>query len=397
MKLDLRGPVTAYVVLSLALLVPLARFYWPAANGLDVTGHPIGRDFINVWVGPQLAFGDSLSTLFDLKAYHDAIGALFGQKLPFHNWGYPAFTLAAFWPLAQLPYFWALAVWTFGLFAAFAAVVLSQVPADKRRIALLLLALAPACLINAVGGQNGFATAALLVGGILSIDRRPVLAGVLFGLLTFKPHLGLILPLALVALGAWRVIAVAALTTVLLIVGSIALLGVEPWRHYLGETSAYQMQLIRVFEGFYTIMMASVLAGARTFGVSFGVAMALQVVVAIPVLVTALWAVRRARDPMTRVAVLVGAVPLLTPYAFNYDLTAIAAVLVWRLVGAWPSEPRWDRICLLTWLAPTAMMPLNMIGLGIAPLANIAFYVAVLATVWREVSLGRQPAPVAST
>src|SRR5207237_7780874 len=90
------------------------------SNGLDVAGYQIGRDFINVWSGPQLAFGGKLATLFDLRAYHAAIGELFGQPLRFHNWGYPLFTLPAFWPLAQLPYFAALAVWTFGLFGIFA-------------------------------------------------------------------------------------------------------------------------------------------------------------------------------------------------------------------------------------------------------------------------------------
>ena len=100
-----------------------------------MAAHQIGRDFINIWAGPQLAFDGKLAVLFDLKAYHAAIGELFGHPLPFHNWGYPLFTLPVFWPLAQLPYFVALGVWTFGLFAIFAAVTLSQVerrPAPTR-------------------------------------------------------------------------------------------------------------------------------------------------------------------------------------------------------------------------------------------------------------------------
>ena len=74
----------------------------------------------------------------------------------------------------------------------------------------------PACPINAIGGQNGFLSAALFLGGVLNIDRRPILSGVLIGLLTFKPHLGVVLPFALVALGAWRVIASAAVTALAL-------------------------------------------------------------------------------------------------------------------------------------------------------------------------------------
>ena len=199
-----------WLILPVAMVAPwLYVVYWPAGDGLDAAGHQIGRDFINVWVGPQSRLRRQARRSVRPEGYHAAIGELFGHPLPFHNWGYPLFTLPAFWPLAQLPYFVALGVWTFGLFAIFAAVTLSQVERAARGYALLALALAPACLINTIGGQNGFLTAALLIGGILPIDRRPILAGVLFGFLTFKPHLGFVLPFALLTLGAWRVIAAA--------------------------------------------------------------------------------------------------------------------------------------------------------------------------------------------
>src|SRR5262249_24557256 len=263
-----------FLVVPLLLLGPwFAQFYWPAGGGLDVTGHPIGRAFINVWAGPQLAFGGGLAPLFDLAGSHAAIGALFGHPLPFHNWGYPMFTLPAFWPLAQLPYFVALAVWTFCLFAVLAAVTLSQVERPWRPFALAALALAPACLINTIGGQNGFLTAALLIGGVLCIDRRPVLAGILFGLLTFKPHLGLVLPFVLLALRAWRVIGVAILTTCVLVAVSVVLFGLEPWRQYFAITGAYQALLLERFHGFYTSMMVSGVAGARTFGLTYPVSL----------------------------------------------------------------------------------------------------------------------------
>ena len=249
MRLDLSRDRLLLLVASLALMVPVLRFYWPAGDGLDVVGYPLGRDFINVWSGPQVAFGDKVSALFDLRGYHEAIGRLFGTPLPFHNWGYPLFTLPAFWPLAQLPYFWALAVWTVGLFAIFAAIVLAEVEPDRRRQALLLLALTPACLINAIGGQNGFLSAALFLGGVLNIDRRPILAGVLIGLLTFKPHLGIVLPFALVALGAWRVIASAAVTALALVAVSTAIFGLDAWRDYFAVVGPYQTELLRQLRG----------------------------------------------------------------------------------------------------------------------------------------------------
>jgi hypothetical protein len=369
------APRLLWLVLSVVLISPwLVSFYWPAADGLDVAKHQIGRDFINVWSGPQLAFGGRLATLFDLKAYHAAIGELFGQPLPFHNWGYPLFTLPVFWPLAQLPYFTALAVWTVGLFAIFAKITLSQVEQSARSYALLALALAPACLINTIGGQNGFLTGALFLGGILLIDQRPILAGILFGLLTCKPHLGLVLPFALMALGAWRVIAAATLTALALVAMSVAVFGIEPWRQYLEVTGAYQVLLLERFRGFYTSMMVSGVAGARTFGLSYPAALMAQIALALPVLAAACWAVRATSDPRRRAFVLASAAPLVTPYAFNYDLTALAAVLVWHMCRPLPQDFGRTLMLGLGWMVPILAMYLNIWGIGIAPLILAAVF-----------------------
>jgi hypothetical protein len=389
MRLDLSRDRLLLLVASLALMVPVLRFYWPAGEGLDVVGYPLGRDFINVWSGPQVAFGDKVSALFDLRGYHEAIGRLFGTPLEFHNWGYPLFTLPAFWPLAQLPYFWALAVWTVGLFAIFAAIVLGEVEPDRRRQALLLLVFTPACLINIIGGQNGFLSAALFLGGVLNIDRRPILAGVLIGLLTFKPHLGIVLPFALVALGAWRVIASAAVTALALVGASTAIFGVDAWRDYFAVVGPYQTLLLQNFQGFYTNMMVSVLASARKMGVPYSLALGIQVIISLCVIAVAAWAVRRIADPCARAFLLVSATLLATPYAFNYDMTALGAVLVWVMVGRLPHRAEAGPAYILAWLAPPATMMLALFESNLGPLITLfvlssMFAVAVLDVVSRE-------------
>lgn len=373
MRLDLSDKRLSYPLIGLALMAPLLwRVYWPAGNGLDVAGHQIGRDFIGLWAGPQLAFSGKLWTLFDPQAFWDELNRLFGQPIPFHNWGYPLFTLALFWPLAQLPYFWAVAIWVLGSFAVLAAVVVPQVAPERRLAALAVLALSPACLMNAVGGQNGFVSAALLIGGMLALDRRPILAGVLFGLLTFKPHLGLVLPFVLLALGAWRTIAAAVVTAALLVGGSVLQLGLEPWRQYLTVTTAYQTSLLIGFEGYYTLMMTSVLAGARTLGISYHSGLAIQAAVALTVLPVAVMAIVRTSDPYRRIAVLVPATLLVTPYAFNYDMTALAAVIVWTLFGRLPSREAWSLAYLAGWATPVATIFIANVGAPLGPPAILA-------------------------
>ena len=69
----------------------------------------------------------------------------------------------------------------------------------------LLLALAfPAVFVNIGHGHNGFLTAALIGAGLLMLDRRPILAGILFGLMAYKPQFGVLIPLVLAATGRWR-------------------------------------------------------------------------------------------------------------------------------------------------------------------------------------------------
>ena len=64
----------------------------------------------------------------------------------------------------------------------------------------LWLALAlPPVLVNAITGQAGFLTAALFVGGMALLPKRPFAGGLLLGLLVVKPQLGLVLPFALLA------------------------------------------------------------------------------------------------------------------------------------------------------------------------------------------------------
>jgi hypothetical protein len=369
-------PRILFPILSVLLFVRLlAAVYWPADHGLDVAHHQIGRDFINAWAGPQLAFSDRLALLFDFPGYQAAISALFGEPLPPHAWSYPLFCLLLFWPLAQLPYFTALATWTFGLFAVFAAMTLSRIERSMQLLALILLLLAPATLINAVGGQNGFLTAGLLIGGILLLDRRPVLAGILFGLLTYKPHLGLVVPFVLLALGAWRTIAAATVTAGLLVGASVALFGLEAWRTYFQVTTALQVRVLEQFNDFGPLMVTSVMVSvARTFGVSLQTGLAVQIAAAIPVIGVAVWAVRQTADPAARAFVVVAATLLATPYAMVYDFAALTAVMAWALFRPQPLGAFRTAVILAAWLMPVGAMYLNMLNLGLAPIALIGVF-----------------------
>src|SRR6516165_80689 len=160
----------------------------------DPVGYLIGRDFVNTWLGGQIALTGDPGAYFGPDAYNGLLAERFGPSYPRHIWSYVLYTLI-------------------GLITYLAVACEGRRPSAQE---LLLLILAPAVIVNIWCGQTGFFVAALLIGGLISLDRRPILAGVLFGLLCIKPQLGLLIPLMLALTGRWRVIVAAAATIAVL-------------------------------------------------------------------------------------------------------------------------------------------------------------------------------------
>ena len=195
------------------------------SNGL---GRPFGDDFVNYWSGAFLAFHGRVAEVYDFAAFHAFEQSVTAQSIQYYHYSYPPVLLLLTLPLAVIPYVPALFVWLGATWYAFYRALRLTGHAG----ALLLSLAVPALFINAVGGQNGAMTAALLGGGLMLVDRRPVIAGILFGMMIYKPHLALMLPFALLAGRRWLVAFVTGATAALLVATSVAVYGVDAWLHY---------------------------------------------------------------------------------------------------------------------------------------------------------------------
>jgi len=92
--------------------------------------------------------------------------------------------------------------------------------------------------------------------------------------------------------------------------------------------------------------------------------------------------------------VIAAATPLITPYAFNYDLTAITICITWRLLEPSAQDGSNTRTLLCAaWLAPAWLMISNMAGLPLSPLALAPLF--GLSVLWavRDGRSRRGPAP----
>ncbi|MGB8438107.1 MAG: glycosyltransferase family 87 protein, partial [Candidatus Acidiferrales bacterium] len=175
---------------------PHPSFWLPTWDAIDAV---IGRDFLNIWMGGRAALAGGPAAWFDVNAYNAAIRALLAPN-PANEyryyWSYPPDILLFTWPFGLMPYLLAYVSWcAIGIFA-FVATAARWGGIERKN--LFFVALAPAVAVTVFFGQNGLLTAALLVGGLALLDRKPVLAGVLFGVLTIKPQLGILLPVMLV-------------------------------------------------------------------------------------------------------------------------------------------------------------------------------------------------------
>src|ERR1043166_2763972 len=263
--------------LCVAQAVYVAASFVQGSWLVDPNGQPVATDFVNVWAAGRQVLEGHAADVYDVAVHKAAevvaLGHPFDGEYP---WIYPPTFLFVAMLLALMPFVVANAAWIALTFPAYVAAVRGIV---GQRAGILFACAYPGILANIMVGQNGFVTAALFGGALLFMERRPVLAGILVWLLSYKPHLGILIPLALVAGGHWRVIAAAAATVLLLAVASWAAFGLETWTaffHSIPIASQSALEDGRADWG----KLQSVFGLVRMMGGSAGVAWAAQYVLA---------------------------------------------------------------------------------------------------------------------
>jgi alpha-1,2-mannosyltransferase len=340
----------------------------------DPVGYLIGRDFANTWLGGALALSLHPQSYFAVDAYNALLAERFGANYPLHIWSYPPHFLLFTWPFALMPYMPAYVLYCLGGLLVYLAVVTEG---ERRMDHLLLLVLAPAVTVNIWCGQNGFWTTALLAGGLIQLDRRPLLAGALFGMLSIKPQLGVLLPLMLALTGRWRTIAAAATTLAVLFAASCVVFGPDAWTAYVNDAMPVQSKVfLRDFENFMTHMPTAFM-NARVAGLSLRSAASLQALISLAAIAAVIWTFWRRRDVDLSNALLVTATFLVTPYAFNYDMVVFGWVII-RLMDRSDNQPLDWVLMLAVWALPFATVPLGIAGLPLSFLPLLAFGLRLL-------------------
>lgn len=361
------GAAVFFVTLEIAVLV---HGGWPSPGKpwLDAEGYVFGRDFINTWMGGRSVFFGGPAPWFDARVYNETVRQMMGGSYPEVFWSYPPHIVLFAWPFAFLPYLPAYVAWCAIGIALYLWVASRAVPRER----LVFLAVAPSIAVCVFFGQNGFYTAALLIGGVLCLDRRPVLAGILFGLLTIKPQMGLLLPLVLVLERRWVTIAAAAATTAALAVATAMLFGWSVWIEFLHKVVPQQAWLTEHGGDLLFALVGSVYFGARLIHLPAGIDWAVQGIACAFAFAGVAWTYWRRRDPALSFAFFATAIFLFTPYILNYDMVILGFVAA--LLRGRGDNTRADHWLLIAvWTLPITMMIAAVIKIPLAPIVLIAF------------------------
>jgi hypothetical protein len=287
----------------------------------DPKGLGIPTDFINVWAAGRLALEGHPAQAWDWDIQRPIEIAQLGQDfLGYFAWHYPPPFLFVASLLARLPYGAAFMSWVFISLVPYLVVVRAIV---GRPFGWMLALAAPMVLNNALVGQNGFFTAALIGGTLYLMPVRPVLAGICLGLLSYKPQYGLLFPLVLIAASQWTVFFSAAVVTVLMAVVSWLAFGTESWQAFFHWMPMFSQAFLT--EGKATWWkLQSLFSLVRFLGGTEQLAWIFQWILTatVAVVLTVMWRSRVSYS--LKAAALATGTLLITPYLFMYDMMVLA-------------------------------------------------------------------------
>jgi hypothetical protein len=227
----------------------------------------------------------------------------------------------------------------------------------------LKIALAnPTVPYNVKWAQTGFLTSAILLGGLNWVRRRPLLGGAILGAMVIKPHLGVFIPVALIAGRQWKALCATAASAAVLIGLAALAFGAGIYVAWWHSFMHFSGVLPDEFWGWSTL--SSTYAFLRWWGLGSSAAYAGQAFTALAggAMVASSWR----SEWSSKAAVVPAATLLVPPYLGSNDavmmvlpLGVIAAWSMWRAAVLW-------FLLLVPWFSMTminrAMIPFNIAG-----------------------------------
>ncbi len=308
----------------------------------DAQGHPLVTDFMSYWTAGRLALQGHAFAAYDPHLRHAAEIATVGH--PFKDvlgWWYPPLFLFVAAALACLPYAFSLNVLndvTLLLHAGVTATI------ARRGQAFFLATATPWGIFGMIHGQNHFLTASIVGGVLLTMERRPAICGILLGLLSYKPQLGVLFPIALAFGGYWRAFGWACAGTAFWTLLSGLVFGFDTFAPFLHGLSSVGREVL-VTNPAYLPNLQSLYGFARCLNIPEGIAWTMQACLSLAcaTVVALLWRSKAAFE--IKAAGLATAIPLASAYIQAYDLTLLTVALSFLYRHRSFDGTEWAAVC----------------------------------------------------
>ncbi len=385
-------PAVLFVLLmaSIQYLMYCKLLFWPS-EAFTYSG-----DFVVFWPAAKAILDGNMISLYVGDGMHDAMLHYNPENaLERLTWQYPPYAGLLFSPIGLLPFPVAYMTW-FVLGVAALAGSLTVANVDRRAIIVLLLT-SPVFLAFITGQIALFITSLMLLS-VFWAKSRPILAGLAAGLLTIKPQLGIFLPFVFIAGGHWRAFASAAVFSLMLWLGSLALLGVDVWVAFFERIGLVSDM---VSEGVMPYgKMLNVYAASNFALLPQAAAYAIIAIAAVAAVFAVIWTCRKTENPRWRYAVLATATLLVTPYSWYYELALILPAVWFALEhgyrNGWLEYER-ESVAILFALSVSLPGPELTAGVSVPFLVMIAASVIVIRRVKFELTEKSGNSPVDSS
>jgi hypothetical protein len=318
-------------LLTLALM--LAPADWAKAMHI-LRIQPYALDYLPLWTAGRMA-SSNIGHLYDFRAITHAQHWLIGRMNRERPWIYPPSALLIFSPLSLASFWTSTAIWVTATLAALLGAALKFIPRD-RVLALVLIAAVPATSLTVMAAQTTFLTVAGGALGVLLLERRPILAGVLLGAAAcLKPTALVFLPLAFAAARAWRPFVATAVTGLAVAAVTTLWLGVGVWLDWLEALPHFEH--IVLYDPAFLPSMISPASAAVHHHLREGPMWLVRGGCTVAGAALVWWVWRRRTDPAFRLIALMAAGLLASPYAMRYDaaLFVVPAVALICRATSW--------------------------------------------------------------
>jgi hypothetical protein len=237
-------------------------------------------------------------------------------------------------------------------------------------------------------GNNGTHNAVLIGTCLLLLKSKPSVAGILAGILIYKPHMAVLFPFFFLSGGHYKALKSFILSSLMLVILSVFCFGIEPWQ-------AFVKMLQNVGEGKYVkyASVDTIISIPHAVFSAFGnawTALLVQSVISVFLLLALIWISYRGKATEDhRSLIFIISILLFTPYCQIYDLAILDLAILWYLKILWTVRKNLSGkevvFIGLLWLLPFFQITLAMtfisytgVSFPLAVILLLYFYVVVL-------------------